>query len=832
MGIERFFDSNVSVDKRIDALLEALTAEEKCSLIASHMPDIDRLGLKGVDLGGEAAHGVQQRNDEGPHATKEPVKTTSFPQPVGMCASWDREALYAAGEVTGVEARLIASENGNQGLSRWAPTVDLLRDPRWGRNEEGYSEDPLLTGELAGSYVRGMQGEDPKHHLRIASTLKHFYANNTEDGRAHKDSAFDERNKKELYLEVFRRVILKGQAEGVMTAYNKINGVPGMLNDEVKTVLKEKYGIVHAVSDGHALTLLRIEHHYSDDDSVNVADSLKAGVDSMPDDPAMVKEAVKGALEKGLITEEDLDCAIRNTMRTRLKLGVYDKQTDNPYADVKGETIGSAKAKKACLDLTRESMVLLENDGTLPLSPETDPKDILLAGPMGDRWDQDWYCGEPMYRTTIRDGLKKLLKGEIEFEEGLDRIRLFKADEDNTLIGEFFVEDWGEGCLCLRDAETGKYLSSPINAGEVKADHDSSFEWFPTTVFAVDDIGNDAVSLRDWKKRRLVFDKEDGLKSLASEETGEKTNAAEGELERAKNQKIDLEIPEDARFRIETVISGSEAVSKAAAGKKAIFISLGNQPLVKAREGTDRTRLSLPEKQSELIEKISVIPDVKDGRCKVVLLLTANYPYALGPVLDKVNAVLCFASGSQDLGTAVAETLFGKNAPAGRLTQTWPESEKDLPSIDDYDIIGGGRTYRYSEKKPLYPFGYGLTYTEFEYDTPKVSYTEGEGILLEMSIRNTGECAGDEVVQIYGIAPRGGIKKPLSQLIAFERVKDVKPKESRELTFRIDPRELSFYDTEKKRFALSAGEYRICAGRSSEDRTESATITLPELYFE
>ncbi len=832
MGIDRFFDSSLPVDERIDCLLGELTLEEKYSLIPTHMEDIDRLGIKGVGLGGEAAHGVQQRNDwEGKGERKDPVPTTSFPQPVGMCASWDRDLLHAAGEITGIEARIIASENDNMGLSRWAPTVDLLRDPRWGRNEEGYSEDPYLAGEMASSYVQGMQGDDPGNHLRIASTLKHFYANNTEDGRSYKDSVLDKRNEAELYLDVFRRVITKGSAEGVMTAYNKINGVPGMLNDEVRTILKEQYGTVHAVSDGHALTLLRTEHHYSDDDADGVAASLKAGVDAMPDDPEMVRDAVKRAFEKRLITEEDLDRSIRNTMRTKLKLGVYDKIPVNPYADVSKETIGSEYARSVCMSLTKESIVLLENDGTLPLSPKLLPEDILLAGPKGDRWDQDWYCGEPLYRTTIREGIEQETGGRITYEEGLDRIRITPAAEGSEPLGTFFLEDWGEGCFCLRDVKTGMYLSSPFGGGDVKADHESTFEWFPTTVFAIEHLSDDRISLIDWKKRRLTFDPEEGLKSLSSEETGEKTNAAEGELARAGRQKISNDIPKEAVFHLKLLQSGKDSVAEAAKDKKVIILSLGNQPLIKAREGKDRTSLSLPEKQEGLLHTILLLPSVREGRCKVVLLLTANYPYAIGEIKNKVSAVLSFASGSQDLGNAVAKTVFGENAPTGRLTQEWPVSEKDLPSIDDYDIIGGGRTYRYNEKKPLYPFGYGLTYTAFTYLNMSASYDPGSGIRLTVSIQNTGDKESGEVVEVYGIAPESGIKKPKKQLLAFTRLSRIRPGEIRQTSFTIDPRDLACYDTDKAEFVTEAGTYTIFVGKSSEDRALTDEVILPELRF-
>lgn len=246
-----FWDANLPDEARISWLLEHLTVDEKLRLIAGGCgAGVERQGIPGVGVGGEAAHGVQARNDWGPEETRIPPDvTTSFVQPIGMSATWDPELLRRAGEVTGTEARALAGVRGGHGLCRWAPTVDIERDPRWGRTEEAYGEDPFLTGEMAGAYVRGMRGDDPRY-IRVAATLKHFYANNTEYGRTWKNASIDPRNKRELYLEPFRRVIENGGAEAVMTAYNRINGVPGIVNPDVQRILKDEYGVTHVVGDG------------------------------------------------------------------------------------------------------------------------------------------------------------------------------------------------------------------------------------------------------------------------------------------------------------------------------------------------------------------------------------------------------------------------------------------------------------------------------------------------------------------------------------------------------------------------------------------------------
>ena len=280
-----FWDSSLPIEKRLDWLLARMTIEEKLNCLSSRMPALERLGIPAMSFGGEAAHGVEARNDQNTLGGPEP--TTSFVQPIGMSATWDPELIRQAGTVTGTEARVIYHRHPDRGLSRWAPTVDLERDPRWGRTEEGYGEDPVLTGEMASAYVQGMQGDNDRY-LRVAATLKHFYGNNTEVGRGWKNVSIDPRNKYELYLEPFRRAIEKGGAEAIMTAYNKINGTPGMLNDEVQKILKDEYGLVHAVSDGGATALVAALHHYYGTNAETVAAAVKAGVDTMSDRKSVV----------------------------------------------------------------------------------------------------------------------------------------------------------------------------------------------------------------------------------------------------------------------------------------------------------------------------------------------------------------------------------------------------------------------------------------------------------------------------------------------------------------------------------------------------------------
>ena len=294
------WDNTLSVDERLDYLIAEMTVEEKIECLTTSCPDMERLGVSRFGFGGEAAHGVEARHDQ-KFNKGNPVKTTSFTQPIGMSGSFDRDLIRECGCVVGKESRAVMVEAPGRGLSRWAPTIDMERDPRWGRTEEGYGEDPYLAGEMSSGYIRGMRGDDP-FYIMSAATLKHFYANNTEQDRSTVSASIDERNKHEYYLEPFRKAVVEGGAEALMTAYNEINGIPAILNDEVLKIAKDEWGLVHAVADGGDFSQTVTMHKFFESHAETCAAALKAGVDSFPDDPELIIAAGREAMERGLMT--------------------------------------------------------------------------------------------------------------------------------------------------------------------------------------------------------------------------------------------------------------------------------------------------------------------------------------------------------------------------------------------------------------------------------------------------------------------------------------------------------------------------------------------------
>lgn len=796
-----FWDISLSDDERIDWLLSAMTMEEKLEQLSGSGKDIERLGIPRMGVGGEAAHGVEARNDQNGLGT--PESTTSFPQPIGMSASWDPELVKKAGEVTGTEARVLYHRHPEGGLSRWAPTIDLERDPRWGRTEESYGEDPVLTGRMSAAYIQGMQGEEPWRHLRVAATLKHFYANNTEEGRGWKNSSVDPRNRYELYYEPFRRAIQEGHAEAVMTAYNKINGVPGILNHEVRDVLKKQYGLKHAVSDGGAMELVVKYHHTYGMHAETLANALKAGVDSMSDNPGVVAEAAKEAYELGLITEAEVDEALRNMFGTKIRLGIYDAVPTNPYDQVTEADLDAPKSREICRTLSRESIVLLKNDGSLPLKKEA-AESFAVIGPFADRWDQDWYGGEPAHRSTLKDGMNALLNGDLSTADGWNRVILragekgVTAAEDGRLyISEkpdtFVMEDWGEGSFAFRNVRTGKYMNMRLpvpgaddaDEGVIAAEKAAAFDWFVLEIFH-------------------CLPEKDGLVRLTTRFEDPVGVDSDGYLTSKKTGK-------EVLFSIEITENGSEKAAALAREKKTVILALGSNPMINAKETVDRADINFPPAQQKLLET------VYEANPDMILVLFANYPYAIGWAKDHVRAIVLSATGSQDMGIAMAETLFGDSAPAGRLNMTWYCSDAQLPPIDDYDIIRGKRTYRYFDGEVLYPFGYGLTYSSFAYSDLKVEIPDYTRMLVSFSVTNTGSRVSDEVAQVYASAPPSRVKKPIVQLLDFQRVKQVEPGETRRLTFSIPVRELRFYNVIGGSLMVEGGTYRILAGPSSKE---------------
>ncbi len=862
------WDCNKSEKERLAYLLSEMTMEEKLQCMGTGCPAIPRLGVPEFYLGGEGAHGVQARNDQGKNK-REAALTTIFPNPIGMCATWDPALIKQAGRVTGTEARGLFS-NGRFGcLSLWAPTVDMERDPRWGRTEEGYGEDPVLAGEMAGAYVEGMQGDDPER-LLVAATVKHFYANNVEEGRCWSSSAVDARNREEYYLEPFRRIIQEHGAEGLMTAYNEINGIPCMLNPEVRSIAKEQWGLHHVVCDGGDVSQTVDFHHYFNDHADTIAAGLQAGIDCFTDDEELVRKAATDAWERGMITEEQIDEALYHHFAVMLHLGMFDPPDRNPYEKIGMESVGTAEHHRLARQVAAEAVVLLKNEHDF--LPIADGRSIAVIGPLADVWYKDWYSGISPYHVTPAEGLREAFGGQITgVENGLERVRIRVAGDDtgecaDSYLGMeadgavvcrvaeqdaevFEIEYWGDGRSTLRACSNGKLLTTEDDTeqgqtGLITAVSEEAFGWFVREIYYLnrdgvpydgakgkgistaagkvnDDGGkNGILELRSWNKSELFIDEQGRLRVAmeTAEEVPEAGTAGyQGNVD-AECLEADADGNRKSTLRIclEQVQDGLGQAAKEAANADIAVLCLGANPMISCKEEIDRTHLDLPSYQQKLMEAVYA------ANPNTVLVLVSSVPYAINWAQKYLPAIVNTAAGGMELGNGIADVLTGRVPPAARLPLTWYRSAEDLPPMEDYDIIQGGRTYQYFEGEVLYPFGHGLTYAKFVCEDLLMEVSEQSGkprkyLRLSWNVRNCSDTTSDEVLQVYGRKIGSVVKRPLKTLLAFRREKQIKGGETRNVAMTVSLDALQYYSEEQGCKVMESGKYEVMVGASSRE---------------
>jgi len=861
------YDTKLTDRERAEYLVSQMTLEEKFTCFTLRIRN-DRLGIRVSTCGGEGAHGVQARAGQG--ELYPPTQTTSFTQPIGMAATFDRELIRKAGDVTGKESRAFANAVGKTGHCRLCPTVDMCRDPRWGRNEEGYGEDPYLTGKMASEYIIGMQDEhnydgtplapgERGNRIRTGAVLKHFYANNQEYRRAYDNFDISDKVKYDYELEPFRYCAQEGHAEGVMTSYNEINHLPAMLNHEVQDILKDRWGIRYAMTDGGDFLQTVNFHHYFKTHAESLAEGVKAGVDAMLDNPGEVARAAKEAYERGLITEAEMDKSILCTVTELIRQGAFDPE--DPYAELDMADVGTDEAKRISLQMSRESNILLKNEnGFLPFRRDDD---IALIGDVGNNWYMDWYSGKPMYRVTLKAGLEKKMHREIPYDSGLNLFRFRVGDkylggsvppqtprglikpEPAELVLTDKAEDavvfqqlnWGSGSNFLYAPAYRKYLTAAPD-GKISFASDEPFTFQIMENFTIGkadavrtpeprnancveltEYWNDeecGVKLYCFGNRNVYLEdgklKTDPLVRIKPESnTKEGGNVAEAWAGSEK---------EAVTLTVEIVSDGIERAKALAKKAGKVIVALGCNPVMNAKEEIDRSTIEMIPLQEKLLEAVYA------ANPNVAVVLITNYPYAVNWMQEHVPAILVNATGSQDLGNGLADAVFGEANPAGRLTMTWYKSDADLPPMEDYDLIAHPRTYRYFDRPVLYPFGYGLSYTSFGYSGLRAE-KKGGGLEVSVDVENTGAVAGDEVAQLYirRVSPSGTVH-PLRRLIGFERLNGLAPGECRKARFTVRPCDLEIYMETEGRKVVEPGTYEIYAGGSCLDERVSAKIEL------
>lgn len=788
----KFNDHNVTLEQRLNDLVMRLTLEEKIYLMPTTQRGIQRLGISEYVIGGEAAHGVAWLG-----------MATSFPQPIGLSSTWNTNLMYKIGETIGNEARVYYRKlDKKKGLTLWAPTVDLLRDPRWGRTEEGYGEDPLVTSLLARSFVEGIQGNH-KFYKRALSTLKHFMGNNNEENRLNSSSNIDNRNKYEYYIKPFKEIIENNGAFSLMPAYNSVNGLPCIIDPDLNEIIKSSWGLEgYIVGDAGDMKMIVDSHKYCSTYAEAVSLAIKSGVDSINDEVEIVVDAIKEALKRNLLLETDLDKAIKNVFRGRFQLGEFDPDHLNPYSNIPEEYLCCEENGLLSLEVAKESIVLLKNDNNfLPINTNI-IKNLGVVGPLSNELFRDWYSGDFPYRVTPLQGVINRVGSEVDvkYHNGSDfiAIKSKKTGEYlsvNSLTGEISLSgnkitdneifeycDWGWNKKTLRSVVNNKYVSF---RKEITATAEEAFGWFVREAFSTFEF-QDGVKIQSWNKKFLSI--------------------SDGKLKMLKETSETI----DEIFEIEVIINGESEAIKIAKESDTVIVFVGNNPLINGKEDEDRPGLSLPESQLKLIKKLY------DINKSVVVCIVGSYPFTIREVDNLVPSILYSSHGSQELGNALAAVIFGDYSPAGKLTMTWYLDLENITDIFDYDVINGERTYLYHEQKVLYPFGHGLTYTTFKYSDLNVEDINDKYINVFFNISNIGFQSSDEVVQLYVRCKSNKLKRPIKELIAFRRI-NLNPGETKIVEFSVPHSKLAYWNVREEEYKIEGGEYQLFIGSSSED---------------
>ncbi|MBA4493820.1 glycoside hydrolase family 3 C-terminal domain-containing protein [Paenactinomyces guangxiensis] len=820
-----FQNPNLPLKKRVDDLISRLTLDEKVSLLHQYQPAIPRLGIKSFRTGTEALHGVSWLG-----------KATVFPQATGFANTWDENLIKKVGSAVGDEVRAFHKKDPvNVGLSVWAPVVDLQRDPRAGRNEEAYGEDPYLTGRISQAYSTGLKGEHPKY-IKTIPTLKHFLGYNNEENRGASSSSLDPRNLYEYQLKSFETAIASKSALSMMPAYNAINGKPAILSPLINDVVKKDWADkFFVVSDAFDVSGIKNDHKYVDTMAEAAALTIKAGVDSFTDQDKnsdVVIGWIKEALNQGLLVEADIDKAVRNILEVRFLTGEFDPPGLNPYANIDVNVINSKEHQKLALKAAQKQLVLLKNEeNALPLKKDAKGK-VAVIGPLADQVFNDFYSGTFPYTVSTLDGIKtKVDKDKIVFSRGVNQIALKSVSTgkyvtaspsgnenlaaNSESIGKnetFSLYDFGWNQYLLRSHANDKYVSN-TGSDDVKnnesapgdqEDRPGTQDWFTYQNYNLEKQNDGTYSLYNYQWGHWDTGLKGGRYVTVENEAPHKLKATKSSV-----------TGNTEKFEQKMVVNGEKEAQEAARNAEAAVVVVGDQTMLNARETIDRQDITLPPSQEALIQKVAAVNP------NTIVVVISGYPMAMPKVENNPNvkAILYSAHGGQEEGRAIADALFGDYAPAGRLNQTWYASVDQLPDMMEYDIIKGKRTYQYFDGKPLYPFGHGLTYTNFEYKNLNIknkTVKANDTVTVTVDVKNTGSTASDEVVQLYTRAEESRVQRPLKELKGFQRL-SFKPGETKRVTFRLPVKDLAFWDVTREKYTVESGTYTIMAGKSSED---------------
>lgn len=844
-----WLDVRLPFEQRAAALVGRMTLEEKASQMIDGAPAIPRLGVPAYGWWNEALHGVARAG-----------LATSFPQAIGLAATWNDSLIFAMAEVIGVEARAkyhdflrrTDSTIRYQGLTFWSPNINLFRDPRWGRGMETYGEDPFLTVRLAIPFIRGLQGDDPRY-LRAIATVKHYAVHSGPEPERHQfDVAVSERDLRESYLPHFEGGIRSG-AWSLMCAYNRVYGAPAcgsaLLLD---TILRREGGFRgYVVSDCGAIDDIYLRHRVLPTVTEAAALGVRSGTDlSCGREYASLVDAV----QQGLVGEAQLDTSLVRLFTARMRLGMFDPPDSVPFAGIPLDSLDAPSHRELARRVARESMVLLRNQGgVLPL--RRDLGTIAVIGPTADDWRLllGNYNGDPADPVTPLRGIREAVSPRTrvlhargsDLADGFPTLERVPAAALRTAAGqpgldvELFANRSLAGVPVHRAADT---------ALAVKWFHGSPHPRVPADTFSVRWSGtirapaSGAYRLGLWgtMKYRLYLDDSLVVESVYPWRDGEFPDPR-----LRQSGPLDLVAGRAHRLRVEAEETYGDAdlelvwarpsagledeAVRAARQADAVVLFLGLSPRLEGEEmevdvagfrGGDRTTLDLPAVQQRLLERVAAV-----GKPTVLVLMSGS-AVAINWAQENVPAIVAAWYPGQAGGAAIADVLFGDYNPAGRLPVTFYRGAADLPPFEEYAMAG--RTYRYFTGTPLYPFGFGLSYTTFGYANLRTSSDVAattDTITVSFDLTNTGTRAGDEVAQLYVRYPGSAVPRPIRDLRGFRRV-HLAPGETRTVTLPLPIDYTAYWDVDGDRWTVESAPVRLQVGASSTDIRLERTLVV------
>ena len=852
-GTPPYLDTNLTPEQRAADLVHRMTLAEKATQMQNNSAAVPRLNVPAYQWWSEALHGVI---NEG---------VTEYPEPIGLAATFDAPAIHTMAAQIGIEGRIKHVQNAREGhtgimggLDFWSPNLNIFRDPRWGRGQETYGEDPFLTGRMGVAYVTGLQGNDPKYYLAIATPKHYAVHSGPEPTRHFADVDVSKHDQVDTYEPAFRAAIVEGKAGSVMCAYNAINGEPACANQFLlQDQLRGKWGFQgYVVSDCDAVRDVAANHRYRPTQAQGAAISVIRGMDnecvtftSRFGEP--VEKAYIDAVQEGYLPESTLDTALIRLFTARIKLGMFDPPDMVPYTKIDEKELDSAEHRAHARKLANESIVLLKNDGLLPLKPGI--KKIAVIGPLADQTRPliGNYAGQPTHIVSILDGIRaEFPKAVITFVAGTQFLRTDGTPVPDSLLTTSdgkpgLKADYNEGMRrgqateantkpLVTRTETNVNLTENNLPAEIAERKTFGVQW--SGFLTPTESGEFLLGIRCEGFGRVTVDGKQVATAFGGGSRGLSSGVGRVRLE--KGRKIALEISYGTRNSgtrstkphaelIWAKYNGapSQEAITAARNADAVIAVVGITSQLEGEEmpvsepgflGGDRTSIDLPQPEEELVEAVAAT-----GRPLAVVLINGS-ALAVNWINEHANAVFDAWYPGEEGGAAVAETLSGKNNPAGRLPVTFYTSVSQLPNFEDYGMAN--RTYRYFNEKPLYPFGYGLSYTTFKYtnlSVPAQDVQAGQSVSADVTVTNIGKVEGDEVVQLYLKFPdvKGA---PLIALRGFQRI-HLAPGASQKVHFDLKDRDLVMV-TEDGNPIVAQGDYTISIG-GGQPNTGTPTAT-------